>query len=72
MTEEDIVSAVQDAGVELVSVPRSQLLNMWSLRTQDELTERLEALCEANGFEYRYDQETRLFRIRLKEVPETD
>ena len=71
MTEGDLVKAVQDAGGQLVRFPRSGLLNMWGLRTRDEITGKLEALCEANGFEYRYDQATAQFRIRLKgKLPE--
>ena len=71
MTEEDVVKTVQDAGGQLVRFPRSALLNLWGLLTQDELTGKLEALCEANGFEYRYDQATAQFRIRLRgKLPE--
>ena len=69
MTEEEVISLVKEAGGELVSFARSRLLNMWRLLDQDELVQRVEDLCEANGFEYRYDQATALFRIRLKDAP---
>ena len=72
MTEEDVAKVVQDAGGEFVPFARFRLQDMWGIRNQGTLMKKLEALCEANGFEYRYDQATAQFRIRLKgKLPET-
>ena len=71
MTEEDVAKLVQGAGGELVPFARFRLQDMWGLRNQGKLIEKLEAFCETNGFEYRHEQATAQFLIGLKEAPET-
>ena len=71
MTEADVAKAVHAAGGDRVRFPRRLLRLMWGLRSQEELSARVDKFCEANVFDYDYDQPSREFKIRLKVAPET-
>ena len=71
MTEADVAKAVHAAGGDRVRLPRRLLRLMWGLRSQKELSARVDKFCEASVFDYDYDQPSREFEIRLKAAPKT-
>ncbi len=65
MDESDLVDRIKAGKGDVVRLDRSVLLNIWGmLLIQDELVEKVRRLCLKHGFESRYDEVAKEFRIR--------